>query len=120
MEVVAGCAIDTRKKLTENLLLAGGNTLFDGLPEMMFKKVKAEGKARCGTLKMAAPKQRSISAWLGAHSCAILYKNALVRQARDIRQTISEQRAAVLVLCVRRRFDCGVNGWLCRAADHDG
>jgi hypothetical protein len=23
MEVVAGCAIDTRKKLTENLLLAG-------------------------------------------------------------------------------------------------
>ena len=45
---------------------AGGNTLFEGLPEMMFKKVKAEGKARCGTLKMAAPKQRSISAWLGA------------------------------------------------------
>lgn len=68
MEVVAGCAIDTRKKLTENLLLAGSNTLFDGLPEMMFKKVKAEGKARCGTLKMAAPKHRSISAWLGAHN----------------------------------------------------
>eukprot|EP01043_Picozoa_sp_COSAG02_P033808 COSAG02_NODE_2326_length_9129_cov_28.780952_4_plen_233_part_00 len=72
MDVVAACSIDTRKKLTENLLLAGGNTLFDGLPELMFRKVKAEGKARCGTLKMAAPKRRAISAWLGGSIVAAM------------------------------------------------
>ena len=33
--LAVGCSIDTRKRLTENILLAGGNTLFDGLPEMM-------------------------------------------------------------------------------------
>lgn len=36
------CSIDTRKKLTENIILCGSNTLFDGLPEMMYKKLKTE------------------------------------------------------------------------------
>jgi hypothetical protein len=38
---VMGCSIDIRPQLLKNVLLAGGNTLFDGLPEMLFKKLKA-------------------------------------------------------------------------------
>ena len=59
------CSIDFRKKLTENVLLAGANTLFDGLPEALYHKVKAEGKARAGTLKISASGVRAHSAWLG-------------------------------------------------------
>ena len=65
MECLMDCQIDTRKKLTENVLLAGANTLFDGLPEMLFKKTKVEGKERTVTLKLAATAVREHSAWLG-------------------------------------------------------
>jgi hypothetical protein len=45
-QAVMGSSIDSRKKITENVLLAGANTLFDGLPQMLFKQLKVEGKAR--------------------------------------------------------------------------
>ena len=43
---VMGCSIDIRPQLLKNVLLAGGNTLFDGLPEMLFKKLKALSTGR--------------------------------------------------------------------------
>eukprot|EP01047_Picozoa_sp_COSAG01_P007492 COSAG01_NODE_286_length_19421_cov_123.895663_6_plen_159_part_00 len=45
-QAVMDSSIDSRKKITQNVLLAGANTLFDGLPEMLFKQLKVEGKAR--------------------------------------------------------------------------
>ena len=65
MNCLMDCQIDTRKKLTENVLLAGANTLFEGLPEMLYQKLKVEGKERTVTLKVAATAVREHSAWLG-------------------------------------------------------
>jgi hypothetical protein len=72
--------IDARKKLTENVLLAGGNTMFDGLPEMLFKKLKGEGKARAGSLRVNATSVRCHSAWLGGTIVAKMpkYEDQLV------------------------------------------
>eukprot|EP01051_Picozoa_sp_SAG22_P016010 SAG22_NODE_2182_length_2874_cov_5.931532_2_plen_252_part_00 len=64
-KAVMDCSIDTRKKITENVILAGGNTLFEGLPELLYKKLKVEGKARAGTLKVNAASTRGTSAWAG-------------------------------------------------------
>ena len=46
----------------------------------MFKKVKGEGKARCGSLKMVAKKERHISAWLGGSIVASMggYEEQLI------------------------------------------
>ena len=41
---VNACSMDTRTKLLSNVVLAGGNTLTAGLPELLYKKVKALGK----------------------------------------------------------------------------
>ena len=40
------CSIDTRKRLTDNVVLSGANTLFDGLPETMYKQLRQVGKQR--------------------------------------------------------------------------
>ena len=40
---VNACSMDTRTKLLSNVVLAGGNTLTAGLPELLYKKVKALG-----------------------------------------------------------------------------
>ena len=46
----------------------------------MFKKVKGEGKARCGSLKMVAKKERHVSAWLGGSIVASMagYEEQLI------------------------------------------
>lgn len=38
---LAGCSVDNRKQIMANVMLTGGNTLFDGLPQMLFKKLKS-------------------------------------------------------------------------------
>ena len=43
---VNACSMDTRTKLLSNVVLAGGNTLTAGLPELLYKKVKALGALR--------------------------------------------------------------------------
>lgn len=57
---VMDVAIDLRKKLTENIILAGGNTLFS---QMMYQKLKTEGEARATILKVEASKERNPAAW---------------------------------------------------------
>ena len=46
----------------------------------MFKKVKGEGKARCGSLKVVAKKERHISAWLAGSIVASMggYEEQLI------------------------------------------
>lgn len=105
---LAGCSVDNRKQIMANVMVTGGNTLFEGLPQMLYKKLKQVstdlsykrsgvlgdsvysvqstdanghmcavryalpwqiGKARASTLKIAASKDRQISAWVGGTLC---------------------------------------------------
>ena len=75
-----------------NVMLTGGNTMFEGLPQMLYKKLKSVrillmvgdlripsrdspgsrlqvGKARAASLKIVASKDRQISAWVGGAPC---------------------------------------------------
>jgi|EP01047_Picozoa_sp_COSAG01_P038223 hypothetical protein len=69
---VMGCSIDSRKALLSNVMLTGGNTLFEGLPQMLYKKLKQIGKARATSLKINASPERQISAWIGGSVLAEL------------------------------------------------
>ena len=71
-EAVLGCPIDQRARLTGNIVLAGANTLFDGLPQMLYKKLKAAGKERAKQTKVTASPGRGISAWVGSSITASL------------------------------------------------
>jgi actin-related protein len=71
-KAVLNCPIDQRAKLTGNIVLAGGNTLFDGLPQMLYKKLKAAGKERAKQMKVTASPGRGISAWVGGSITASL------------------------------------------------
>ena len=80
-----------------NVMLTGGNTMFEGLPQMLYKKLKSVrillmvgdlripsrdspgsrlqvGKARAASLKIVASKDRQISAWVGGAPCPPPYQ----------------------------------------------
>eukprot|EP01050_Picozoa_sp_SAG11_P007325 SAG11_NODE_607_length_8226_cov_11.234527_1_plen_259_part_00 len=82
MTAVMGCAIDSRKEIMANVLVTGGNTLFDGLPQLLFKNLKKIGKARAQSLKINASPERNISAWIGGSVLASLgtWENELITQ----------------------------------------
>lgn len=42
---LAGCSVDNRKQIMANVMVTGGNTLFEGLPQMLYKKLKSVGIA---------------------------------------------------------------------------
>ena len=80
---VMGCSIDARKNIMANVMLTGGNTMFEGLPQMLFKKLKQVGKARAASLKIVASPDRQISAWIGGSVLAGLstWQDELITQA---------------------------------------
>ena len=78
----------------------------------MFKKVKGEGKARCGSLKMVAKKERHISAWLGGSIVASMggYEEQLITvdeasAARKKRNSCSLGETDLTILCVCLQYD---------------
>ena len=58
------CNVEIRKDLLENIVLAGGNTLFDGFAERLEKDV-AHLVLPMFTPKAIAPAERQYSAWMG-------------------------------------------------------
>ena len=78
----------------------------------MFKKVKGEGKARCGSLKMVAKKERHISAWLGGSIVASMggYEEQLITvdeasAARKKRNSCSLGETDLTIFCVCLQYD---------------
>lgn len=67
------CGIDIRRTLYQNILLAGGNTMFSGLDTRLAKEVRqlASGKVR-DEVKVVAPNERKFSVWMGASVLASL------------------------------------------------
>lgn len=57
------CCGEIRQSLYENLVLAGGNTMFDGISGRLHKGLEA--RASNMKIKIVAPSERKLSVWIG-------------------------------------------------------
>eukprot|EP01050_Picozoa_sp_SAG11_P009530 SAG11_NODE_902_length_6620_cov_3.401012_4_plen_140_part_00 len=73
-QAVLGCSIDMRQKLLANTSIVGGNTNFIGLPNMLYKKLRAISSNQTAALKVSAapPEERAAAAWVGGSVLASL------------------------------------------------
>nr|QGN00869.1 ActL2 [Drosophila azteca] len=58
------CDADIRKELYSNIVLSGGTTMFEGLPERLQKELSVLAPSTM-RIKIDAPAQRNFSVWLG-------------------------------------------------------
>jgi actin-related protein len=65
------CDIDVRKDLYQNIVLSGGTTMFNGLPERLQKEVSNLAPSAI-KVKVVAPPERKYSVWIGGSILASL------------------------------------------------
>jgi actin len=65
------CDIDVRKDLYQNIVLSGGTTMFEGLPERLQKEVSNLAPSSI-KVKVVAPPERKYSVWIGGSILASL------------------------------------------------
>jgi actin-related protein len=65
------CDIDTRKDFYGNIIVAGGSTKFDGLADRMAKEI-INLAPKTVKVKVIAPPERGVSAWIGGSILASL------------------------------------------------
>jgi len=65
------CDIDVRKELYGNVVLSGGSTMYDGLPERMSKELNSLAPSTM-KIKVVAPPERKYSVWIGGSILASL------------------------------------------------
>jgi len=65
------CDIDIRKDLYSNIILSGGTTLYDGLPDRLEKEVD-QLAPQAGMVKIVAPADRYYSVWTGGSTLCSL------------------------------------------------
>ena len=58
------CDKDTRQMLYGNIVIAGGNTMYNGLPERLQKEMKDVAPDNM-KIKIIAPPERKYSQWIG-------------------------------------------------------
>jgi actin beta/gamma 1 len=58
------CDVDIRKDLYGNIVMSGGSTMYQGIPERVQKEVKALAPDSM-TIKIIAPPERKYSVWIG-------------------------------------------------------
>jgi len=59
--------VEIRKDLYSNIILSGGNTMFDGLPERLTKEIqKLTPSAASNKVKVVALPERKYATWIGA------------------------------------------------------
>jgi len=65
------CDVDIRKDLYGNIVLSGGTTMFEGIPERMEKEIVALAPSSM-KIKIVAPPERKYSVWIGGSILASL------------------------------------------------
>jgi len=65
------CDIDVRKDLYSNVVLSGGTTMYEGLPDRMTKELTTLAPASM-KIKVVAPPERKYSVWIGGSILASL------------------------------------------------
>jgi len=68
---IASCDLSVRAGLYESIVLSGGTTCFEGLPERLTNEVKALVPADA-TVKIISPPERKYSVWIGGSILASL------------------------------------------------
>jgi len=71
LKSIMECDLDVRKPLWENIILSGGNTMFDGYSERLTKELKLLAPAAI-QVKVVAPPDRKYSVFMGAAQLASL------------------------------------------------
>jgi len=61
---IGKCDIDVRKDLYGNIVLSGGTTMYEGLPERISKEIQALAPATM-KIKVISPPERKYSVWIG-------------------------------------------------------
>jgi len=65
------CDIDVRKSLYENIVLSGGTTMYQGLPERLTKEITDKAPSTM-KIKVLAPPERKFLVWIGGSILASL------------------------------------------------
>lgn len=68
---IVDCDIDVRKDLYANVILSGGSTMYQGLPERLEKEMDALAPTP-GMVKVVAPQDRYYSVWNGGSTLCSL------------------------------------------------
>jgi actin-related protein len=68
---VGRCDIDVRKELYSNVVLSGGTTMYDGLPERLQKEMTSLAPQSM-KVRVVAPPERKYSVWIGGSILASL------------------------------------------------
>ena len=63
-QTIMKCDVDIRKDLYGNIVMSGGSTMFQGIPERLQKEMKALAPDSM-TIKIIAPPERKYSVWIG-------------------------------------------------------
>jgi actin-related protein len=71
LKSINDCDLDIRKDLYENVILSGGSTLYEGLPDRIEKDVDAKCPQQ-GVVKVIATKDRYYSVWTGGSTLSSL------------------------------------------------
>lgn len=66
------CDVDIRPDLYANIVLSGGNTLFNSMDERLRKEVNTFLKQSVSNLKVFSPPERQYSVWIGGSILASL------------------------------------------------
>lgn len=64
MDSIARCDLDIRRHMFSDIILAGGSTMFDGFGDRLLSEVRRLAP-RDTKIKIWAPPQRQLSAWIG-------------------------------------------------------
>lgn len=70
-DAVQRCEPELRRELFGNLILSGGNTMFEGMAERLWQEVHARAPSNM-RVKVISPPDRLNSAWIGASTLASL------------------------------------------------
>jgi len=70
-ESIMKCDVDLRKNLYGNIVLSGGNTMFDGMADRMQKEITNLAPPSM-KIKIVAPPERKYSVWIGGSILASL------------------------------------------------
>jgi len=77
------CDIDIRKDLYNNIVLSGGTSMFNGLPEKFTKEIKGlVPESMKEEVKVIAPPERRFASWIGGSVLSIssLLENMLIKK----------------------------------------
>ena len=75
LQQILVCDVDIKNELPMNIVLSGGNTLFDGLEQRLqneLVRIREDLRWNCSKTRVIAPKDRGYSAWIGGSILASL------------------------------------------------